>query len=98
MLEGHEFDLQTLAELFPDGDPYVLKDDEAGWHYLESAELDPHFTDPGRMLELAERVLGRLIAVARLQPVEFGDVSLNGQFDRSTGPRPGAGGRPSWPT
>lgn len=81
-LEGHEFDLLTLAELFPDGDPRVVKDDKDGRYYLESAKLDPHFTDVGRMEEVAEEILGQLIGIARLQPSEFHDVSLTGQFDR----------------
>jgi hypothetical protein len=34
-LEGHAFDLETLAELFAEGDPLVAKDPQAEY-YLES--------------------------------------------------------------
>jgi hypothetical protein len=83
-LEGHQYDLQTLAELFPEGEPRVARDNKDGRYYLESSELDPHFRDGGRMLDLAKEILDELVAVARLQPEEFHDVSLAGQFDRPT--------------
>jgi hypothetical protein len=37
-LEGHQFDLKTLSELFPIGDLVVLKD-PSGDYYLESPDL-----------------------------------------------------------
>jgi hypothetical protein len=82
VLDGYESDLRTLVDLFPEGDPRVVNDEDDGQYYLESSELDAHFTDGGRMLEVAERTLVRLFAIARLQPAEFRDVSLTGRFDR----------------
>jgi hypothetical protein len=37
-LEGHAFDLETLSELFSDGDPLVTKD-PSGRYYVESSVL-----------------------------------------------------------
>jgi hypothetical protein len=79
-LDGHEFDLRTLVDLFPECDPRVVTDEDDGRYYLESSQLDSHFNDGGRMLGVAERVLGRLAAVARLQPAEFREVALTGHF------------------
>jgi hypothetical protein len=37
-LEGHDFDLETLGELFPKGEPLVGQDPSGGY-YLESSAL-----------------------------------------------------------
>jgi hypothetical protein len=80
-LEGHEFDLQMLAELFPEGDPRVVKDSEGVYH-LESSDLEKYFGDGGRILDAAEQILGPLLAAARLEHADFQDVSLASRFDR----------------
>jgi hypothetical protein len=37
-LQGHEFDLRTLAELFREGDPAVVSDDEGYWLSFTASE------------------------------------------------------------
>lgn len=40
LLKGDEFDLQTLVDMFPEGDPCAVKAHE-DWFHLEATELDP---------------------------------------------------------
>jgi hypothetical protein len=85
LLDGHQFDLQALAELFPDDDPRVVVDpNEDGRYFLEAAALDPLFNDPGAMHDAAAALLVRLIGAARLQSGSFQPVTLAGRYDRAS--------------
>jgi hypothetical protein len=81
MLEGHEFDLQTLAELFPEGDPRVVKDDEDGRYHLESSALAQYAEDHNRMAETARELLAELLGPARFHRADLGEVKVIGRFD-----------------
>lgn len=83
LLDGHQVDLQEIAELFPDGDPRVAaRPDEDGQYYLESAALDPVFADAEKMHDAAAALLIRLNGAARLQSDNFRPVRLAGRYDR----------------
>jgi hypothetical protein len=81
LLDGHQFDLHALAELFPDGDLRVcVHPEEAGRYCLEASELEPLFADPSEMHETATAILVRLTGAARLED----DSCLVGRYDRYT--------------
>jgi len=83
LIDGHQFDLQALTELFPKGDPRVIQDDnEDGQYFLEAAELDALFTDPGAMHGAAIAVLAQLVGAARLDDDSFYPVRVVGRYDR----------------
>jgi hypothetical protein len=82
MLEGHEFDLQTLAELFPEGDPRVVKDDEDGRYHLESSALAQYAEDHNRMAETARELLAELLGPARFHRADLGEVKVIGRRRR----------------
>jgi hypothetical protein len=85
LLDGHQFDLQALAELFPDGDLRVcVHPEEAGRYCLEASELKPLFADPSEMHETATAILVRLTGAARLEDDSFRPVRLVGRYDRYT--------------
>jgi hypothetical protein len=78
LLDGHQFDLHALAELFPDGDLRVcVHPEEAGRYCLEASELEPLFADPSEMHETATAILVRLTGAARLED----DSCLVGRYD-----------------
>ncbi|MCO7192019.1 hypothetical protein [Pseudonocardia sp. McavD-2-B] len=84
LLHGHEFDLQTLVDMFPEGDPHIVQDDEDRFH-LATAELDPHMQDAGRLVKIAERVLADLLGIARVRHSGFRPVSIAGSFEKWEG-------------
>lgn len=84
LLRGHEFDLQTLVDMFSDDDPRVVKDEGERFH-LETAELDSHMKDAGRLVEIAERVLADLVGAARLLHSDLQQVSIAGSFEKWEG-------------
>lgn len=83
LLHGHEFDLRTLFDMFPDGDPHIVQDD--GRFHMETAELDPHMQEAGRLVEIAERVLAILIGAAKLRHSHFRPVRIAGSFEKWEG-------------
>ncbi|MFF4362966.1 hypothetical protein ACFY1U_35225 [Streptomyces sp. NPDC001351] len=84
-IEGHVFDLDTLCELFADGEPRVSK--ESDGYYLASDELDGLINEGGRLLEAASLVLRRVVGVARALDSRFRPVALTGQFTDDSGNR-----------
>ena len=82
-LEGHPFDLDTLVELFREGDPKVSKEDVG--YYLSSSELNGLVGDSGRLFEAAARLLQRVTGVARMLDSSFPPVSLPGTFMEDDG-------------
>lgn len=77
-LEGHSFDLDTLAELFNDGEPMVGTDDDG--HYIKSLSFDGLFQDGGLLRDAAEAILRRANSVARALGDGYRPVRLTGRF------------------
>ncbi len=82
LLKGHQFDLASLAHLFPCGDPCVVQTVEGT--FLESRELDDPFAtqDAAGMIEVAEELLARLNGTAVLHDSSFRQVSIANHFQR----------------
>lgn len=81
-LVGHQFDLDALVELFPTGDPCVVRTAEETC--LEASALDAPFQakDGGRMVETATAILARMNGTATLRDAGYRSVSLANQFHR----------------
>jgi hypothetical protein len=81
-LEGHEFDLETLRELFRTGDPLVAQDPSDGY-YLESSALQ----DSNGQLDhsAAEPLVKRINGVARATDQGFRPVHLRGRYSAPDG-------------
>jgi hypothetical protein len=81
-LEGHEFDLETLRELFRAGDPLVAQDRSDGY-YLESSALQ----DTNGQLDhsAAEPLVKRINGVARAADQDFRPVHLRGRYTAPDG-------------
>lgn len=77
-VEGHVFDLDTLVELFEQGDPQVVK--EADGYYLKSARFDGQASDGGQLVETGTRLLRQVMGVARALDSSFRPVTLTGRF------------------
>jgi hypothetical protein len=76
-LEGHEFDLQDLADLLPAGDIRVARDD-AGY-YLEAAVIDN--PPEGRTFyEAAQEILPLVNGMGRVKNPRFRPVALSGRY------------------
>jgi hypothetical protein len=83
-LEGEKFDLDTLCELFPDGEPLVAQD-ASGGHYLESAGLA---TPEGKVdTQAARALLKRVNGAARAIDRNYQPVKLTGSYTRLDGTR-----------
>jgi hypothetical protein len=83
-LDGHQFDLQALTELFREGDPTVAKD--ADNFYLTSEELDGLWSDPTELLSTAQSLLLRVNGTARiLHGGSYRPVELRGHFTDEMG-------------
>ncbi len=65
LLNGHEFDLRAMADLFPSGDPTVTKDDEGYW--LSSVSLEHHEDDAAALDSAASALLERVNGATRLE-------------------------------
>ena len=82
-LDGHDFDLERLAELFPHGDPKVVKADEG--FFLEATALDGLFHEASRMREVATLILAQFNGVARLRDAGFRRVRLLNRYVNDSG-------------
>ncbi len=82
-LQGHEFDLGTLAELFREGDPAVATDHEG--YYLSFTAPDGLLDDGARLSDAASVLLRRVNGVARTLSSDFRPVGLTGRFDDEAG-------------
>jgi hypothetical protein len=82
-LQGHEFDLLTLAELFREGDPAVASDDEG--YCLSFTASDRLVDDGSRLSDAASVLLHRVNGVARTLSSDFRPVGLTGRFSDETG-------------
>jgi hypothetical protein len=81
-LEGHVFDLETLGELFWDGDPLIAQD-PSDEYYLESSALQ----DSNGQLDLnaAEALVRHINGVARAADQGFRPVHLRGRYTAPDG-------------
>jgi hypothetical protein len=82
-LKGHEFDLLTLAELFREGDPAIVADDEG--YFLSFTAPDGLLDDGSRLYDAASVLLRRVNGVARMLSDEIRPVGLTGRFSDETG-------------
>lgn len=78
-LQGHDFDLRTLARLFREaGDAVVARDDDGA--FLTSPALDCH-SDVTDVHREAVGILRKLNGVARMLDGSFRPVELVGRYD-----------------
>jgi hypothetical protein len=81
-LEGHEFDLETLRELFRAGDPLVAQDPSDGYYFEASALQDAN----GQLdHSAAELLVKRINGVARAAAHGFRPVHLGGRYTAPDG-------------
>jgi hypothetical protein len=85
-LEGHSFDLDTLARLFRQGDPHVGVDDKG--YFLTSARLDGLIDDGSKLYEVASSLLRTANGAARVLDGGFRPVRLTLTFSDDTGASP----------
>ena len=81
-LEGHAFDLDTLGQLFREGDPLVAKDPADGY-YLESSAIEGAGGQPDSMA--VEALVKRINGVARANDQDFRPVRLQGRYTAPDG-------------
>lgn len=81
-LEGHQFDLESLAELLPTGDIRVEADGNGGF-YLTANEIDNR---PAGVpfYAIAPVVLQRINGLARARNASYRPISLSGRYRRAT--------------
>ncbi len=76
-LEGHQFDLEALAELMPSGDTRVVR--EGDDYYLTSTEIDNR-ADGVKFYEVAPAILQRVNGLARSRDAGYRPVRLSGRY------------------
>jgi hypothetical protein len=83
-LEGHQFDLQDLAELLAEGDVRVVHDEAEDAYYLTAPEIDnpPSGTT---FYEAAEQLIGRINGLGRVGSADFRPVKLTGRYGTPNG-------------
>ena len=81
-LDGHAFDLETLSELFREGDPHVAQD-QSDEYYLESPALQDPNGQPD--LNAAEALVTRINGAARAVDQGFRPVHLKGRYTAPDG-------------
>ena len=81
-LEGHRFDLETLATLLPSGDVRVIEENEK--YYLSSPQLDN--LPPGEtFFGVARELLTLVNGVGVLMAPGFSPVELTDRYDQDDG-------------
>jgi hypothetical protein len=83
-LQGHQFDLEDLAELLAEGDVRVVHDDAEDAYYLTSPEID-NPTDGTTFYDVAQRLLPRINGIGRVNKADFRPVQLTGRYGTPTG-------------
>lgn len=81
-LRGHSFDLDTLTDMFREGEPTVGADDDC--HYLRSSTFDG-LTDVSAVKERAVELLDYMNGIARVLDPSYRNVELTGAFDGEDG-------------
>jgi hypothetical protein len=82
-LQGHNFDLLTLAEQFREGDPAVATDVEG--YYLRFTAPDGLLDDASRLSDAASVLLRRVNGVTQTLSSDYRPVGLTGRFSDETG-------------
>lgn len=77
-LSGHIFDLETLQQQFPDGDPRVTRDGDR--FYIESANLEARAPNHDEVLEHTQLLLARMNGVAQLVAQSHRAVTASGHI------------------
>jgi hypothetical protein len=83
-LEGHEFDLENLAELLAAGDVRVVRDDAENAYYLTAPEIG-NPPDVNRFDIPAERLIVRVNGLGRARSADFRPVKLSGKYTTPDG-------------
>ena len=85
-LEGHQFDLEDLAQLFATGDVRVVRDADADAYYLSATEID---NPPEGMTYygVARRLLSHINGISRISKPDFRPVQLTDVYDTPTAQR-----------
>ncbi len=83
-LEGHQFDLEDLAEQLAVGDVRVVRDETENAYYLTSREID-NPPEAGRFDKPAESLIVRINGLGRAKSADFRPVKLNGKYTDSNG-------------
>jgi hypothetical protein len=86
-LEGHQFDLEDLAQLLATGDVRVVRDPDAAddnAYYLTAPEIDnpPEGTT---FYDVAQRLLSHINGIGRVNKADFRPVQLTGRYGTPTG-------------
>jgi hypothetical protein len=81
-LVGHDFDLETLSELFSAGDPLVACDQLNGY-YVESSDIVVSGGQPD--VSSAEALVKRVNGAARALASDFQPVQLRGRYTSPDG-------------
>jgi hypothetical protein len=81
-LEGHQFDLEALGDLFSAGDPLVARDTSCDY-YVESAALQD--SDGKIDVNAAQVLIKRMNGAARAANSSFQPVSLSGRYNGPDG-------------
>jgi hypothetical protein len=76
-LEGHQFDLEALAELLPTGNTRVIRQGDR--YYLTSTEIDNRSPDV-KFYEVAPTVLQRVNGLALARDARYRPVRLSGRY------------------
>jgi hypothetical protein len=82
-LQGQQFDLETLADLFREGEPKVAQ--EGSDYYITSASFDDLFQDGGLLNETALSLLRHANGIARAISSGYRPVTLVGRFTDESG-------------
>jgi hypothetical protein len=78
-LDGHAFDLQTVAQHFGHGDVQVGRDDKG--YYLTCPELDAAGNEGGKMMDAAQTAVRYVNGAARALASQFEPVRVTGTFE-----------------
>jgi hypothetical protein len=82
-LEGHQFDLEDLAQLLGTGDVRVVHDADENAFYPTGPEVDnpPSGTN---FYEVAQRLLAHINGIGRVNKADFRPVQLSGRYSTPT--------------
>ena len=83
-LEGHQFDLEDLAEQLAARDVRVVRDETENAYYLSAPEID-NPPEAGQFNKPAERLIVRINGVGRTKSADFRPVKLSGKYTDSNG-------------
>ncbi|MDR3664388.1 MAG: hypothetical protein ACLP75_07055 [Mycobacterium sp.] len=83
-LEGHQFDLEDLAEQLAAGDVRVVRDETENAYYLTSPEID-NPPEAGQFDKPAKSLIVRINGLGRAKSADFRPVKLSGKYTDSNG-------------